>query len=223
MDFFADTLLGQGGPLIWPLLFIGLFGSFIVVERTFFLHKTQIRTNDFLEGIKNSLRKRRLVEAVTVCEETPGPVPRIIKAALLSYGENADQVRAAVQSAAIVEIPTLERRVGSIAALGKIAPLIGLIGTVVGLYKTLTGIDAEGGYTTQGVVSGGFAEALICTIVGLVIAAMAALTHHFLSGRVRALVHDMEFAGHEIIRFLTHELDKAQDTEEITKDDTSSS
>lgn len=193
---------------MWPLLFVGIFGFFIFIERILFLHKTQIPTNNFLEGIKNSLRKRRLVEAVTVCEETPGPVPRVIKAALLSYGSTEGQLRAAVQSAAIVEIPTLERRIGSIAALGKIAPLLGLAGTVLGLYTTLSNMDAEGGYAPHGVVAGGFAEALIATIYGLILAAMAGLAHHFLNGRVRALVHDMEYAGHEMIRFIMHEMDK---------------
>lgn len=207
-ELFAQTILGKGGPMMWPLLFIGIFGFFIFLERILFLHKTQIRTNDFLEGIKNSLRKRRLVEAVTVCEETPGPVPRIIKAALLNHGASEGQLRSAVQSAAIVEVPTLERRIGSIAALGKIAPLLGLTGTVLGLYTTLSKMDAEGGYATHGVVAGGFSEALISTIGGLVLAVMAALAHHFLSGRVRALVHDMEFAGHEIIRFMLHEMEK---------------
>ncbi|MDV7395394.1 hypothetical protein RZS08_28670, partial [Arthrospira platensis SPKY1] len=66
--------LERGGPVLWVLFMVSIFGFIVFAERALFLHRMQVRTQDFLAGIKNLLRKRRLVEALTVCEETPGPV-----------------------------------------------------------------------------------------------------------------------------------------------------
>ena len=70
---------------MYPLLFISLLGFLLFVERSLFLHKGQIGTQDFLSGIKNLVRKKRLVEALTLCEDTPGPMARTMKSALLNW------------------------------------------------------------------------------------------------------------------------------------------
>jgi len=109
---------------MYPLLFVSLLGFVLFVERALFLHKGQVGTEDFLSGIKNLVGKKRLVEALTLCEDTPGPMARIVKSALLHYNESSDNIRSAIQSAALVEIPVLERRIGTIAALARVAPLL---------------------------------------------------------------------------------------------------
>jgi biopolymer transport protein ExbB len=188
--------------MMWPIMLLALAGVVIFVERVLYLHKGQIRTDTFITGIKNLLEKDRVVEALTVCEETPGPVAAVIKAAILNRDKGVEQIRGAIQGAAIIQIPALERRVGSMAAIARVAPLLGLLGTVLGMVDALFGIHAGGAYANMGTVSGGFASALISTAFGLAIAAMAQLAFHFLSGRVRALVSDMEYAGHEITQSL---------------------
>ena len=199
---FDLSLFREGGLMMWPIMFLALVGIVIFVERVLYLHKGQIRTDTFITGIKNLLEKDRVVEALTVCEETPGPVAAVIKAAILNRDKGVEQIRGAIQGAAIIQIPALERRVGSMAAIARVAPLLGLLGTVLGMVDALFGIHAGGAYANMGTVSGGFASALISTAFGLAIAAMAQLAFHFLSGRVRALVSDMEYAGHEITQSL---------------------
>ena len=97
--------------MMWVLLVLGVVGLVFFVERTLYLHRGQIRAKAFIDGIKNILAKRRIVEALTVCEETPGPVAIVVKAALLHAHDDADQMRFAVQEAAVVELPVLERRI----------------------------------------------------------------------------------------------------------------
>lgn len=191
---------------MWPLLVISILGFVFFVERTLFLHKGQIRSTAFLDGIKNLVRKRRLLEALTVCEETPGPVPVVVKAALLNHDKPEARMRAAVQEAAIVEVPVLERRIGTVAAIAKIAPLLGLLGTVVAMLQGFYALHEEGAYANAASVSGYVAQALITTATGLAISTMAYLAHHFLYGRVRALIHDMEWVGNDIMQFLLYEL-----------------
>ncbi|MEC8209351.1 MAG: MotA/TolQ/ExbB proton channel family protein [Verrucomicrobiota bacterium] len=205
MDYLQDNFILQGGPVMYPLLFISLLGFVLFVERSLFLHKGQIGMQDFLSGIKNLVRKKRLVEALTLCEDTPGPMARIMKSALLNYGESRETIRLAIQSAAIVEIPTLERRIGTIAALARVAPLLGFLGTLIAAFQALYLFESFNG--DSGVLSRLLAEALITSASGLAISVLAILAYHFLYGRVRALVHDFEWMGHEIHEFLIMQSD----------------
>ncbi|MBC2593013.1 MotA/TolQ/ExbB proton channel family protein [Ruficoccus amylovorans] len=214
MGIFDFSLIERGGPLMWPLLVLSLIGFIFFVERTLYLHKGQIRTNTFVDGIKNLVRKRRLLEALTVCEETPGPVASVVKAALLNHDKSEEKMRGAIRDAALVEIPSLERRVGTIAAIAKISPLLGLLGTIVALLNAFLTMQEKGPYANASNFSGDVAQALITTATGLAIAIMAYLAHHFLHGRVRALVHDMEWVGNDIIQFLHRDVpEEESDTE----------
>ncbi len=206
MEWFKFNLLDQGGPMMWPLLILSLLGFVFFIERALFLHKGQIRPPAFLDGITNLVRKRRLLEALTVCEETPGPVACVVKAALLRHNCTESEMRTAVQAAALVEIPVLERRVGTIAAIAKVSPLLGLLGTVVALIQAFLMMEELGPYAPVTLFTGQVANALISTATGLAIAVMAFLAHHFLLGRVRTLVHDMEWAGNQIMQLLLHDL-----------------
>jgi biopolymer transport protein ExbB len=200
-----SSIFAKGGPIVWVLLALGLLGLMLFIERTLYLHRGHIGAKAFVDGIKNILAKRRLVEALTVCEETPGPVAAVAKAALLHADDSAEAMRFHVQEAAIVELPALERRLGSIAAIAQVAPLVGLLGTVLGLILTFQGFEQGGPYATASVISGGMWRALIGLAGSLMLAIPAHLAHHFLSGRVRAIVRDIEWSGNEIMKYLLTE------------------
>jgi biopolymer transport protein ExbB len=212
MEIFQFNPLSQGGFLIWPLLALSLIGFIIFVERTLFLHRGQIRSHTFLQGIKNLMRKGRLNEALTLCEETPGPVAYVTKAALLRHDDDEQSMRAAIQAAALVEIPILERRVGTLAAIAVVAPLIGLLGTVVAIFQAFNELSATDAYAATASFSGDVALALVTTAAGLGVAILAHLAQHFLHGRVRALVHDIEWVGNDLMQFLQRDLPATLET-----------
>jgi biopolymer transport protein ExbB len=184
---------------------LGLAALVIFVERALYLHRGQIRSTEFLNGIKNLLQKGRLMEALTLCEETPGPVAAVVKAGLRHAGDDEQAMRFAVQEAALTEIPILERRIGTLAAVAQVAPLLGLLGTLLGMIKTFWLFRQSGNYATPAVLAGGMSEALLTAAAGLAVAIPVHLGRHFLSGRVRALVHDMEWVGNELLRYLLRE------------------
>lgn len=206
MSFLDLSLLGQGGPVMWVLLGLSVVALVVFAERALYLHRGQIRSTAFLTGIKNILVKRRLMEAITVCEETPGPVAVVVKAALLHHEADESKLRLAIQEAALVELPILERRMGALAAIAQVAPLLGLLGTVLGMLRAFHAFTLGGNYATPASLAGGMWEALLATAFGLAVAVPTHLAHHFLRGRVRVLVHDMEWAANEIIRFVIQEL-----------------
>lgn len=191
--------------MMWVLLALGLLALMLAIERALYLHRGQIAAKAFVDGIKNILAKRRLVEALTVCEETPGPVAAVVKAALLHADDSGEAMRFYVQEAAVIELPALERRLGSIAAIAQVAPLAGLLGTVLGMVVTFVAFEKGGNYATAGALSTGMWQALLVTAGSLMLAIPAHLAHHFLSGRVRAIVRDVEWSGNEIMKYLLTE------------------
>lgn len=205
MDAFQVSLLARGGPMMWVILLMAVVGAVLFIERTLYLHRGQIRSTAFVDGIKNILAKRRIVEAITVCEETPGPVAAVVKAALIHVNDNEVAMRFAVQDAAVVELPALERRLGSIAAIAQIAPLVGLLGTILGMTYTFHAFMQGGEYATARALADGMWQALITAGASLALAIPAHLGHHLLNGRVRAIVRDVEWAGNEIMRYLITE------------------
>jgi len=189
--------------MMWVLLGLAVLLLVLLIERTLYLHRGQIRAGEFVDGIKNILAKRRLVEALTVCEETPGPVAAVVKAALLHAEEDADAMRFHVQEAAVIELPALERRLGSIAAVAQVAPLVGLLGTVLGMVATFLAFEKD--YMAASALAPGMWQALLSAAGSLMLAIPAHLAHHFLSGRVRAIVRDVEWSANEIMKYLLTE------------------
>ncbi|MCG8525485.1 MAG: MotA/TolQ/ExbB proton channel family protein [Opitutales bacterium] len=211
LDF---SVIEQGGPIMWLLLTISVVGFVLFVERLFFLHKGHINTGSFVEGITNVVKKRRLVEALTICEENPSPISNIIKSALLNYDQPKERLFDAVQTAALVEIPYLQRRIGTLAVVARVAPLLGLLGTLLSIMSTFYQLQTDGPYANSADYAGFMAQALITTIFGVGIAIMAQLAHHFLHGRFRALVHDIEWVGHDMIQLIANLDDESDEIPE---------
>lgn len=189
--------------MMFVLLGLAVLLLVLFLERVLYLHRGQIRAKAFVDGIKNILAKRRLVEALTVCEETPGPVAAVVKAALLHADDSAERMRFHVQEAAVIELPALERRLGSLAAVAQVAPLVGLLGTVLGMITTFVAFEKD--YMSASALSRGMWQALLSVAGSLMLAVPAHLAHHFLSGRVRAIVRDVEWSANEIMRYLQTE------------------
>ncbi|MFA6289737.1 MAG: MotA/TolQ/ExbB proton channel family protein [Opitutaceae bacterium] len=222
MSPFDLNLLVRGGPMMWVLVLMAVIVLVLFIERTFYLHRGQIRSTAFVDGIKNILAKRRIVEALTLCEETPGPVAAVVKAALIHAHDDETRMRYAVQEAGVVELPALERRLGSIAAIAQVAPLVGLLGTVLGMATTFHKFMQGGQYATAQALSEGMWQALLATAGSLTVAIPAHLAYHFLHGRVRSLVRDIEWAGNETMRYLLIDYRRIDPSPEATESTTKS-
>jgi biopolymer transport protein ExbB len=196
----------DAGPFVWLLLFLAFLALVFVVERAMFLHRGLVLSSDFIEGVRNNLRAGRPLEALAACEESPGPVPRVVKAALLRAASGEEAMRAAATEAAMLELPVLERRLGTIAAIGRVAPLLGLAAAVFSGFHLATALRDGSIYAAADHLLLDVQAALSCAGFALVIAAGCSMAHHFLIGRVRSIVTEMEIAAHSIITFVRHEL-----------------
>lgn len=192
----------MGGPMMIPLAALAFAGSLIFVERLLYLHKGQIRAREFVSGIKTALKNRRMLEALTICDESYGPIPRIVKTALLNAEQPREVMSQSVAVAAQNEFALIERRVASVALIAKIAPLFGLMGTVVALLQIFYTMSHSGSYATVSQFTLNVYAALLSTAFGLLISIFGWLGYSFLNSRVRALAHDIDFSANEIMLFI---------------------
>lgn len=192
----------MGGPMMIPLAAIGFVGFIIFFERLLYLHKGQIRAVEFVSGIKTALKNRRLLEALTICDESFGPVPRTVKTALLNCEETPDVMSQAVTAAAQNEFALIDRRVSSVALIAKISPLLGLMGTILALLQIFYKMGESGSYTTPSAFSIAIYNAILSSAFGLLIAIFGWIGYSFLNSRVRALAHDIDWSANDIMLFI---------------------
>jgi biopolymer transport protein ExbB len=172
------------------------------MERILYIRKGQIKGKDFIEGIKNLLRKKRLMEALTICEEHSGPIVNILKSILLNTNRSKDQVIEAIQTTAQIEITLLERRLPILALIVNIAPTIGLLGSFLSVYTAFSHGQQNGPYLNSSDFSGILASALISTIVGILVGLIAQIFYSFLTAKIRSMIEDMEWTAHNLTQFI---------------------
>jgi len=189
---------------MWVIAAGGLFGALLFFERLLHLHRAQINPRAFLQGIYNNLKRHNVLEAVTLCEETPGPVARIAQTAILHRDDPVPDLRRAIEEAGRAEIPRLEQHVALIATIARVLPLIGLTGTVLGLMETLGVMNANAPLVHSGDLTGGMAAALLTTAAGLIVAIPLVVAYQILVGRIESLLADMETAAIDVTGFLAH-------------------
>jgi biopolymer transport protein ExbB len=174
----------------------------VFIQRVLHYHRAQINSMEFLNGVRNVLKRENVVEALSICDATPGPVARLVKVAILNREKGREGVREALEEAGLVEVPPLEDKLNLLATIAQITPLMGLLGTVLGFIKIFTTLQNSQTLANLQDVSGGVWEALICTAAGLAVAIPCYAAYNYLVSRVNAIVLDMEKAATEIVNIV---------------------
>jgi biopolymer transport protein ExbB len=196
------NLMGIGGPVIWLLLVCGLIAALVFLERLFNLHRAQLAADDFLKGIYNILNRDNMVEAAAICEEAPGPVARLALAAVLHHDDTLENIGRAIEDAGLEEIPRMERGLGWLATLARITPLIGLLGTVLGMMEMLLAANRNAPLVQSADLTGGMWAALTATALSLIIAVLAYTGYNLLVSRVESILLDMERSASALMNFM---------------------
>ena len=197
------TLLANGGPVIWLILIAAATAAVVFVERALFCHRSQINSAEFLNGVRTVVKRGNVVEAISICDATPGPVARLVKAAILNREHGRERVREAVEEAGLTEVPRLEEKLNLLATIAQIAPLLGLFGTVVGFIDIFGQVEQSGLYANIQLLSHGVWKSLICAAAGIGVAIPAHAGYNYLVSRVNKIVLDMERAAAEIVNIIT--------------------
>src|SRR3954469_1995565 len=164
------VLLKSGGPVLWLILLTSAVAVVVFIERFLHCHRAQINSIEFLNGIRNVLKRDNVVEAISICDATQGPVARLVKTAILNRDHGRERVREALEEAGLAEVPRLEEKLNLLATIAQLAPLLGLLGTVLGFIKTFLFMKGQGLHAHPGMVFDGLWKALICGAAGLAVA-----------------------------------------------------
>jgi biopolymer transport protein ExbB len=200
------TLLANGGPVMWLIIIAAATAAVVFIERTLYCHRSQINSAEFLNGIRTVIKRGNVVEAISICDATPGPVARLVKAAILHREQGRERVREAVEEAGLTEVPRLEEKLNLLATIAQISPLLGLFGTIVGFIQVFMYLQAAGLYahiSGEHSLATGIWQSLICAAGGIAVAIPAHAGYNYLVSRVNKIVLDMERAAAEIVNIVT--------------------
>lgn len=184
--------ISEGGPIVWPILFLLGLGIIIVAERTVFLARKRFDSKGFMRCVEELLEENRFEECRKACEKSSKkPLPRVINAGLACCHMPREEMENALQEAILREIPPMERFLSTLGMLAAIAPLLGLLGTVTGMINTFHVITSHGTGDPR-IMSGGISEALVTTMLGLAVAIPMLMAHTWLGRAVDKTIGEME-------------------------------
>lgn len=199
-------LLAHGGPVMYLLLLVSAVAVVVFIERFLHCHRAQINSTEFLNGVRTVLKRNNVVEALSICDATPGPVARLVKTAILNREHGRERVREALEEAGLAEVPRLEEKLNLLATIAQLSPLLGLLGTVLGFIQTFYAMQLLGLKAQVSDLSGGVLQALVCAAAGLAVAIPAHAAYNYLVSRVNSIVLDMERSATEIVNIVTENI-----------------
>lgn len=195
------NIIKYGGPVMWIIIFCSFVGLIVILERWFNLHRAQINVGELLNGLINVLKKGNTLEAISICEETPGPVAHVLRAVILRHAQNDTNLKQVAINASLDEIPRMERRMSIIATIAYVAPLLGLLGTVLGMIEAFQVIQLKGAFINAVGLSEAIWKALLTTAAGLCVSIPCTIAYNYLVSRIQSIVTEIDKASSEIIYF----------------------
>lgn len=194
-------IMRDGGPVMWLIAACSLVAVFIFVEKWFQFHREQVNVKELIKGLFNVLKRDGYIEAISLCDNTPGPAARLLAAAILAYEHGENDIRQAIEDANSEEIPKLEKHIVVLGTIGYVAPLLGLLGTVLGMMQAFQTIHSKSVYLSAGDLSGAINLALTTTAAGLCVAIPCYIAYNYLISRISSITQEMEKAASEITFF----------------------
>jgi len=200
----------KGGIIMYLILFCSIAALAIFIERIWQLRRAKTDTAKFMSEIAATLKANKIKDAVDICGRTKGPIARILKAGILRHDRSKTEIKEAIEDAGLHEVPELEKNISALATIAHITPLLGLLGTVLGMVRAFQVIQekAAASYPVNpGDLAGGIWEALITTAAGLSVAIPAFVAYNFLVSRVGRIVLDMERTSTDLLGILSQRKD----------------
>ncbi|SEP43945.1 MotA/TolQ/ExbB proton channel family protein [Propionispora vibrioides] len=214
MEFLSQCfmLFHKGGPVMYLMLLCSFLVVTITVERFIYYRNAATDTSAFIRKLQPLIERQRIGEAIQLCEQLPKAVSQVALQGLLAY-QRGSQIENALESAATLTTAKLRQYLNYLSAIVTLSPLLGLLGTVVGMITTFSVLNMKAGQPMA--ITGGVGEALIATATGLTVAVLSFVVHVYFSHRVDSLITDMESVCATVISFLPAKKAVRRDSHEI--------
>ena len=200
----------ETGFMRWPLGACIIIAFFVIIWKFFDLLMKSLRTKNILGEVDELLAQHRIDEALEATRDSDAPAAKILYAGLDRHEEGTERVMKAIENQGLIELSKLEKGLVVLATLTNVAPLLGFLGTVIGMIIAFQSIEAAGEVEAT-LVAGGIKVALLTTAAGLTIAIPVSISHNFFVSRIDSLVIDMEESAQKMIDAL-HRMESDQAT-----------
>lgn len=200
---FAEGGWGMYPILVWQIIAIG-----IIIERAIYLYRSSINKDVFLATMQKCILAGDVARAIKLCSAANAPLARIVKAGLMKVNRPDAEVQAAMDEAALRELPKIETRTGYLALLANLAMLSGLLGTVTGLIAAFGAVANADAASRATALARGISEAMNCTAFGLFAAILALLGFAVLNGKTQGLLDDINGATVQVMNLVVNNRSK---------------
>lgn len=188
----------DGGWMMWPLGACAAIGLIVIIWKLIDLGVKGARTRTFLREVDGLLAQRKIEEALALARESKAPAARILAAGLERHNEGTERVLKAIENVGLIEMASLEKGLIQLATVSNVAPLLGFLGTVIGMIEAFQAIE-NAGEVEATLVAGGIKVALITTAAGLVIAIPINIAHNYFVTQIDSMVIDMEESAQKMV------------------------
>ncbi|MGI6131686.1 MAG: MotA/TolQ/ExbB proton channel family protein [Bacillota bacterium] len=208
--------ISAGGPVMYPIILCSVVGLAVSIQKIIQLVLMPTGSDQLMRSVKVNMSQGRPVEAMQAAKAAKGPVAGLARAAVSNYGRPYSEIKDAIEMAGREEVHAMERKMNVLDGIVTLAPLLGLLGTVVGLIKNFQVLSAFAGLTTPAQLSGGIAEAMITTAAGLIVAAPLMLVYSWLSVVIDDKVAEMDRRAAELLAIAADDRGGRGDVREIS-------
>jgi biopolymer transport protein ExbB len=191
-----------GGPLMIPLVICSVIAIYIFVERLRTINRANVSSDAFMSKIKELVLKGDINGAKILCSQHDTPVARMIEKGVTRIGSPLKNIEASIENVGKIEVFRLEKNLSVLATIAGAAPMIGFLGTVIGMVSAFIAIAQEEGSVSPKLLADGIYTAMVTTVAGLIVGIVAYLGYNFLVTRVSKVVHRMEYSSIEFIDLL---------------------
>jgi biopolymer transport protein ExbB len=192
----------KGGLVMWPILICSLVAVAIIIEKIIVIRRANIDHRPLMMKVRSALSRNDITNAVEVCSLVRAPIGGILKRGILNFNNGTLAIKEGIESAAKEEIFLLEKRLGLLANVSAISPMLGFLGTVVGMVLAFQSIEQLGGNADASVLAGGIWQGLLCSAFGLIVGIPSLFFYNVFVGSITRLVHNLEVTTEEFFALL---------------------
>jgi len=182
----------KGGWIMLPILALALVAVYIFFERFFAIKNASQTDMNFMNRIKEYIHEDKIDSAVALCRSTDSPVARMIEKGLQRIGRPLNDINTAIENVGNLEISSLEKNLPTLATVAGAAPMIGFLGTVMGMIRAFYDMSMAGNNIDVGLLSNGIYTAMVTTVAGLMVGIIAYLAYNILVAKVEKVVFNLE-------------------------------
>ena len=198
-----SDMFHKGGWGMWPILAALIVIVAIIVERAVYLFKASVDKDKLLALLKSQVMSGNVQGAIKVCSGNPTPMTRIVQAGLMKFNKSDQEVQAAMDEAALHELPKINTRTPYLGMLANFAVLAGLLGTIAGMIKSFGSVGGKDASQKATALAEGISEALNCTAFGIAASLVGLLAFSLLSGKTTHVVDDINEVTVQVVNLVT--------------------